>query len=91
MPSTPALEELQQEPMRGVLMPTNDLIQAIRRQGRTLAYLARELEMDPSLLRKKLLGQRRPFTEAQARHLRAILGVRLEDIPYIPDDTKAVA
>lgn len=67
------------------------ILRQIRANGRTLTWLAAELQMEPSLLRKKLIGQRRPFTEAQARHLRALTGLPLADIPHFPEPVEAVA
>lgn len=74
-------------------MPRPAILEEIRGQGRTLVWLARELQMEPSLFRKRLIGQRPPFTEAQAKYLRALLDQRipLDQIPYVPDKREAVA
>lgn len=66
-------------------MPDHTILDEIRGQGLKLSWIAGELRIDPSHLRKKLLGQRPPLTETQARHLRAILGVSLDRIPHRPD------
>jgi hypothetical protein len=70
---------------------TYPILRQIRENGRTLIWIAGELQMEPSLLRKKLIGQRRPFTEAQARHIRALTGLALADIPHIPEQKETAA
>ena len=75
-------------------MASATIIDQIRQTGRSLAWVAREIGVERTLLDKKLRGTRRPLTETQARHLRALIGmtVSLDQIPHIPDaPTKDVA
>lgn len=67
------------------------IIEQIHANGRTVAWLARELGIDRSSLDKKLRGTRPPLTEQQARHLRALTGLALADIPHIPDQQETAA
>jgi len=59
-------------------------LRAIRGQGRTVAFLAREIGVHRTTLAKQLHGHR-PLSKARARELARITGLPLDLFPYTPD------
>lgn len=62
-----------------------EAVQAIKDQGRTIAWLARELGMDRTTLTKKLRGDRPPLTRPQVEAIRRLTGLPMSMFPIAAD------